>query len=240
MDSDFNPRTPCGVRLKSEVNSPLVGSNFNPRTPCGVRHPPTLVAIRDNKISIHAPLAGCDHVPYLCECTPKNFNPRTPCGVRLEYLSDVLGLNLFQSTHPLRGATYDCCTCKRAVYISIHAPLAGCDNIRLNRRSSYLYFNPRTPCGVRLGGQSPPSRVLPISIHAPLAGCDTRTGGQGDGGAISIHAPLAGCDSRTRTADQSVMSRGNFNPRTPCGVRLYILCFIQSRNTDKGRTILKK
>lgn len=33
---------------------------------------------------------------------------------------------------------------------------------------------------------------------------------------------------------------GNFNPRTPCGVRLYILCFIQSRNTDKGRTILKK
>lgn len=32
----------------------------------------------------------------------------------------------------------------------------------------------------------------------------------------------------------------NFNPRTPRGVRLYILCFIQSRNTDKGRTILKK
>ncbi|HIX46654.1 MAG TPA: hypothetical protein H9737_03075, partial [Candidatus Borkfalkia faecigallinarum] len=54
---------------------------------------------------------------------------------------------------------------------------------------------------------------------------------------ISIHAPLAGCDDDAMYDGRQGV---NFNPRTPRGVRLYILCFIQSRNTDKGRTILKK
>ena len=35
---------------------------------------------------------------------------------------------------------------------------------------------------------------------------------------ISIHAPLAGCDRRRRAC---VGQRRDFNPRTPCGVRLY-------------------
>ena len=57
--TDFNPRTPCGVRLK-----------FRPPVPPAGR------------ISIHAPHAGCDqkHDPGLL--LHYNFNPRTPCGVR--------------------------------------------------------------------------------------------------------------------------------------------------------------
>ena len=100
--------------------------------------------------------------------------------------------------------------------ISIHAPLAGCDD--------------------KLSTQMP---FFKISIHAPLAGCD-------DMGAaairaqlkfqsthplrgatpfprdklgehvISIHAPLAGCDAKDERAE---LIKPYFNPRTPCGVR---------------------
>ena len=60
----------------------------------------------------------------------------------------------------------------------------------------------------------------PISIHAPLAGCDVLTLlGMNGKKRISIHAPLAGCDL------PGVVARGrsrDFNPRTPCGVRLSV------------------
>ena len=105
-DSNFNPRTPCGVRpgnggqgmsfSKFQSTHPLRGAtslypsflrilrNFNPRTPCGVRLSSTGNRNPVERISIHAPLAGCD----LCE---------GQCG------GDYFG---FQSTHPLRGATH--------------------------------------------------------------------------------------------------------------------------------------
>ena len=103
-DSYFNPRTPCGVRRSSTPATYQPYHNFNPRTPCGVRRPEFETATKAAKISIHAPLAGCDLPIPVC---------RT--------------VDTFQSTHPLRGAT--CCQehnkeCQR---ISIHAPLAGCD-----------------------------------------------------------------------------------------------------------------
>ena len=102
-------------------------------------------------------------------------------------------------------------------YISIHAPLAGCDPGLL----LLLFFG------------------IKISIHAPLAGCDRRTlviPSSFDGfqsthplrGAtllclrraknkrISIHAPLAGCDKPPNQAQVKIFY---FNPRTPCGVR---------------------
>ena len=111
---------------------------------------------------------------------------------------------LFQSTHPLRGATRHGGVCGQVFQISIHAPLAGCDyrvrNFPFAPRISIhaplagcdfglklgdfclLNFNPRTPCGVRLIPLSPFS-ATPISIHAPLAGCDpitSRPGGSKD------------------------------------------------------------
>ena len=103
------------------------------------------------------------------------------------------------------------------INISIHAPLAGCDQ-----------------------GSAQLDSPAIISIHAPLAGCDQacRAGaanprkfqsthplrgateiaaaGKPDT-SISIHAPLAGCDWR---AEALRCDRPNFNPRTPCGVRL--------------------
>ena len=78
-------------------------------------------------ISIHAPREGCDDesVYVICE-------------------------SVFQSTHPVRGATRYSYTVEPSCTISIHAPREGCDH---ERNIYHEYAN--------------------ISIHAPREGCDT-------------------------------------------------------------------
>ena len=213
----FNPRTPCGVRQRKDIrcclpflisiHAPLAGCDitpgrrwrprldFNPRTPCGVRQRIRLCVSIANLISIHAPLAGCDRVLR---------------GLFLLHL-------LFQSTHPLRGATQRQHRQKRRYRISIHAPLAGCDQVQKRRQYSSTYFNPRTPCGVRLLLRLAKSLLLNFNPRTPC-GVRRRLRGQQRGGQIfqsthplrgatghsparaarariSIHAPLAGCDA---------------------------------------------
>ena len=83
IDGDFNPRTPDGVRQFTVKCDKFTLENFNPRTPDGVRLYADDGADEVVKISIHAPLTGCDAFP---ECSLKaqhDFNPRTPDGVRL-------------------------------------------------------------------------------------------------------------------------------------------------------------
>ena len=124
-------------------------------------------------ISIHAPHAGCDMFDY---------------DASQDY-------SVFQSTHPMRGATltFDPVTgvgvisihaphagCDRYVhqtallklFISIHAPHAGCDSVKLRTLMCPLNFNPRTPCGVRRAQRRRNAARTSISIHAPHAGCD--------------------------------------------------------------------
>ena len=148
-------------------------------------------------ISIHAPRVGCD-CPAPCPAGSwKNFNPRTPCGVRQTQWNMELWSGLFQSTHPVWGATACCHNCPKLCTISIHAPRVGCDLIEIARDGiiseisihaprvgcdmptvwpswTMADFNPRTPCGVRPG--IPPCRIFSprISIHAPRVGCDPR------------------------------------------------------------------
>ena len=148
------------------------------------------------RISIHAPLAGCDYAPGYFLADVENFNPRTPCGVR-------------------HGLLRLLCW---ADHISIPAPLAGCDPAASISACVGLHFNPRTPCGVRRSGDCRTRRryrfqsthplrgatlatyldaaLDRISIHAPLAGCDAFSTPACNAVDISIHAPLAGCDSR--------------------------------------------
>ena len=145
-------------------------------------------------ISIHAPHAGCDRI----------------------ILPSPLAGRLFQSTHPMRGATtgWEAVACYYG--ISIHTPHAGCDRDMPPMRISILNFNPRTPCGVRPGARAQhglrvyfnprtPCGVRlfcfhtvnlgdVISIHAPHAGCDRGRNALVKMDKISIHAPHAGCD----------------------------------------------
>ena len=107
-------------------------------------------------------------------------------------------MSIFQSTHPLRGATCGFSVVCVSASISIHAPLAGCDSSNRPRTKDNRNFNPRTPCGVRHSIGLPTSHEKPFQSTHPLRGATGRW-----------------C--------KSASSQGNFNPRTPCGVRLTII-----------------
>ena len=123
----FNPRTPCGVRLRcisSGLNSYLFQSTHSLRSATEEMIAPNSCS----PVSIHALLAECDlprlkpdprttcfnprtpcgvrravwHTPS----RPPGFNPRTPCGVRHDTLQSSTGATQFQSTHSLRSATH--------------------------------------------------------------------------------------------------------------------------------------
>ena len=145
---NFNPRTPCGVRLntcwklgailKFQSTHPMRGATTDddvwnyiqsisihaPHAGCDTYPVPAGMTA---EISIHAPHAGCDLLLSSHLVNARDFNPRTPCGVR-QYRDGGLWLQFeFQSTHPMRGATWETIAHTRAEKISIHAPHAGCD-----------------------------------------------------------------------------------------------------------------
>ena len=76
--------------------------NFNPRTPCGVRLPVCRLVINDPLISIHALHAECDFNVKRIFHGLVYFNPRTPCGVRPTIVNRVV-THRFISIHALHA-----------------------------------------------------------------------------------------------------------------------------------------
>ena len=190
---------------------------------------PEVPGIPDRAISIHAPLARCDVIFALIFHFLTNFNPRTSCEVRpgLSYL--CLLRVIFQSTHLLRGATLGEQSIKHSGYISIHAPLARCDDtlrgttphkeISIHAplaRCDYggelsppchRDFNPRTSCEVRQLLDYTSSAVGQFQSTHLLRGATCRYDWTYNQHAISIHAPLARCDRRVvEVVDSAVIS----------------------------------
>ena len=108
---------------------------------------------------------------------------------------------VFQSTQPKRAATTAGQCYDRVIRISIHAAQEGCDCTAILPSLPNLYFNPRSPRGLR-----------PVS--ARMAGCFTlfqstqpkraATIAREKAGLtqkISIHAAQEGCDRTIRTLD---------------------------------------
>ena len=84
--SDFNPRTPRGVRrLKSYLSLALDGEFQSTHPARGATLNP-LPYEQDEAISIHAPREGCDESQVGPVHHDLHFNPRTPRGVRLPFL----------------------------------------------------------------------------------------------------------------------------------------------------------
>ena len=156
------------------------------------------------RISIHAPLAGCDHSSRGNRALLPHFKPRTPCGVRQQSCFSGATTSEFQSTHPLRGATRCPGAIPAAQQISIHAPLAGCDGKRGRFGRHGGHFNPRTPCGVRPVQR----RVWPVQPHFnPRTPCGVRRGisfraARGTAGFQSTH-PLRGATCGTLNEGQT-------------------------------------
>ena len=206
-EEHFNPRAPCGARQAIWCFTPVC-RHFNPRAPCGARH-----------FAVHA-LVGND----------LNFNPRAPCGARLQQTTNYGTLHRFQSTRPVWGAT--------VVYVAI---------LHLAKN-----FNPRAPCGARLRKQQKAAcrktefqstrpvwgatvstsmvyQTAGISIHAPRVGRDRGQSVHHVDSDISIHAPRVG---RDQCSTVPFIVQQNFNPRAPCGARLF------SGKTSVGNSVI--
>ena len=61
----------------------------------------------------------------------------------------MLGATAFQSTRPMRGATFKVIAIVIILSVSIHAPHAGRDTFIFNFPPCFTCFNPRAPCGAR-------------------------------------------------------------------------------------------
>ena len=121
----FNPRPPCGVR-PAAISLPCSSVGFNPRPPCGVRlekiakikgvtafqsTPPLRGATESLRLTLFR--SKFQSTPPLRGATGTGRGSRAKCK--------------FQSTPPLRGATCLWYNLIPVFFVSIHAPLAGCD-----------------------------------------------------------------------------------------------------------------
>ena len=125
----------------------------------------------------------------------------------------------FQSTHPVRGATCAARPAAGGSDISIHAPREGCDPCEGLVVIALHEFQSTHPVRGATKVHHAPRRVVGISIHAPREGCDgleMRVHARAD---ISIHAPREGCDRgnglripRYGHSDHSLASIVLYNP----------------------------
>ncbi len=148
--------------------------NFNPRTPRGVRLSAVLKSTGRGEFQSTHPARGATLRSTSVTGTPLHFNPRTPRGVRHDRDINADGTVKFQSTHPARGATPTLSLTFLLTLISIHAPREGCDSSLHGGFSKLLYFNPRTPRGVR-PPQIPRLRdCVPFQSTHPARGATSR------------------------------------------------------------------
>ena len=207
----FNPRTPCGVRPgcgSSGTRSRRFQSTHPLRGATGVCR--NVVDIF--QISIHAPPAGCDPRSRAPGIPRTNFNPRTPCGVRLLALVLLMCSSGFQSTHPLRGATiYKSYGVLAHEFQSTH-PMRGATRQSSGSVQPQPNFNPRTPCGVRLGRFDWTNHTRVFQSTHPLRGATPVFSPATHPRGISIHAPPAGCDGDTTSSCLSLISFQSTHP----------------------------
>ena len=142
-------------------------------------------------------MRGATLQPFPAIVFPDDFNPRSPCGER-------------RRIRP--GQTHD-------GNISIHAPRAGSDSCYTAGLYNPAHFNPRSPCGERHDRDRHSGSRDAISIHAPRAGGDD---------VQYIHYSLfmefqSTPPVRGATLYLRILQLGSrdFNPRPPCGGRLF-------------------
>ena len=172
MARQFQSTRPRGARLRGNlavtqvhhvsIHAPRVGrdvslrnfdgsrSCFNPRAPCGARHhdmsevPPDI-----NGVSIHAPRVGRDLMLLSATSPAVQFQSTRPVrGATFVHLGHRDLDKLFQSTRPC-GARLDAADV-RLISWSFN-PRAPCGARRSCQRITpgMTCFNPRAPCGAR-------------------------------------------------------------------------------------------
>ena len=77
---------------------------------------------------------------------------------------------VFQSTLPMRGATFEETSAAEDLVISIHAPHGGSDGGRVSGRRYPGDFNPRSPCGERQAGFNVTAVTIIFQSTLPMRG----------------------------------------------------------------------
>ena len=163
------------------------------------------------------PLRGATFYRYSVALAPCDFNPRSPCGERQGNRFGGSGFGRFQSTLPLRGATQEVKRVERLDLISIHAPLAGSDMIRIAWLWRCGNFNPRSPCGERLAEYMHfCNRLLNFNPRSPCGERPNSLATSLSSRRFQSTLPLRGA---TRRRWRRCHRLRYFNPRSPCGER---------------------
>ena len=125
----FQSTHPSWGATKNVLRYSFTNNNFNPRTHRGVRPLMLRIFLGLNRISIHAPIVGCDAEEFSKLSNSANFNPRTHRGVRRRYIVDF-DSDFDISIHaPIVGCDFCDCLLRFFKSISIHAPIVGCDKL---------------------------------------------------------------------------------------------------------------
>ena len=170
---DFNPRAPCGARPVTMYQIATKGKFQSTRPLRGATLAAELEVLDIPQFQSTRPLRGATSGSCTSWPAVRYFNPRAPCGARL--------------TRAPEG--------ELASRISIHAPLAGRDQIgKWVQKASYEFQSTRP-----LRGATPAQRLS--------SSC------------TSNFNPRAPCGARPRPASVSLRASSDFNPRAPCGAR---------------------
>ncbi len=110
--------------------------------------------------------------------------------------------------------------CTSCGAISIHAPRAGSDVVGEALQTLTFEFQSTLPVRGATAGEIKSDLSSTISIHAPRAGSDQQERDESAAAKISIHAPRAGSDA---LPSNYFVLQFDFNPRSPCGERLWLL-----------------
>ena len=167
-------------------------------------------------VSIHAPRAGSDGRFSRLFASSSCFNPRPPCGERLGGLAWISKCFWFQSTPPVRGATYSSACWGDSSEFQSTPPVRGATTGEQLATLVNIGFNPRPPCGER--PRKAITNLLKNGFQStpPVRGATLWERPENVLEWVSIHAPRAGSDAGRAAAGWQIPG---FNPRPPCGER---------------------
>ena len=151
QQTQFQSTRPLRGATSMSHFAPSTVSYFNPRAPCGARLRHQRKYLETGSISIHAPLAGRDDGVQVSTLLPTGISIHAPLAGRDAWQLRIAPLCNGISIHaPLAGRDGDCAHFRvHPTHISIHAPLAGRDSTQAVFAFDRHNFNPRAPCGAR-------------------------------------------------------------------------------------------
>ena len=185
------------------------------------------------------PVRGATSISHMAS-SMATFQSTRPVRGATYLFSRSRSFSRFQSTRPVRGATKDRGQPAGFGGISIHAPRAGRDLMKIRlflivrkfqstrpvRGATYIYglayaptpenFNPRAPCGARLKLTNTLFRSGKFQSTRPVRGATPSTSPKCFLGLFQSTRPVRGA---TRTVNIAIDLQNYFNPRAPCGAR---------------------